>query len=126
MAKKVQTIVTVIDDFDDKPIDEGLAETIDFTWEGTSYTIDLRPTNADKFRKDLEKWVAAATKVAGRRGRPKGSGSAARPATGSGRSKEELANIRKWSASQGRELSPRGRIPSEVLDAYDAAHASTD
>lgn len=124
MAKKVQTIVTVIDDFDDKPIDDGLAETIDFTWEGTSYTIDLRPQNAEKFRKDLEKWVAAATKVAGRRGRPKGSGSTTRPATGSGRSKEELANIRGWLKSNGHEVNDRGRIKADLLALYDEAHQS--
>ncbi|WP_425005748.1 histone-like nucleoid-structuring protein Lsr2 [Mycolicibacterium sp. S3B2] len=125
MARKVETIVHIVDDFDDKPIDDGLAETIDFTWEGTSYTIDLRPTNADKFRKDVEKWVAAATKVTGRRGRPKGSGSGgARPGTGSGRSSEELANIREWAEKNGYEVSPRGRIKSEILDAYDEAHKS--
>lgn len=123
MAKKVQTIITVVDDFDDKEIDDGLADTIDFTWEGTSYTIDLRPTNADKFRKDMEKWLAAATKVTGRRGRPKGTGGSSRPGTGSGRSKEELANIREWLKANGHEVNDRGRIKSDLIDLYDSAHA---
>lgn len=125
MAKKTQTIVTIIDDFDDKVIDDGLADTIDFTWEGAHYTIDLRPTNAEKFRKDMEKWLAAATKVTGRRGRPRGTGSASsRPGTGSGRSKEELANIREWLKANGHEVNERGRIKSELLDLYDEAHRS--
>lgn len=123
MAKQVKTIVTVIDDFDDKAIDDGLADTIDFTWEGTSYTIDLRPTNADKFRKDMEKWLAAATKVTGRRGRPKSSGGGQkRPGTGSNRTPEELANIREWLRKQGHEVSDRGRVRSELIDLYDEAH----
>lgn len=121
MARQVKTIVTVIDDFDGQPIDDGLSDTIDFTWEGTGYTIDLRPTNADKFRKDVEKWLAAATKVTGRRGRPKGS-AATRPGTGSGRGKEELANIREWLTKNGHEVNERGRIKGELLDLYDEAH----
>lgn len=120
MAKKVQTIVTVIDDFDDKPIDDGLADSIDFTWEGTSYTIDLRPANADKFRKDMEKWLAAATKVTGRRGRPKGTGGGGtRPGTGSGYPKETLAKIREWAVDNGHEVSARGRIPQTIIDEWE-------
>lgn len=121
MAKKVQTIVTVVDDFDDQVIDDGLAETIDFTWEGSSYTIDLRPQNAAKFRKDIEKWLAAATKVTGRRGRPKGSGT--RAPSGSGLSKDELAAAREWLRGQGHEVNDRGRVKAELLDLYTAAHA---
>jgi hypothetical protein len=67
----------------------------------------------------MEKWVAAASKVSGRRGRPKGS---SRPHTGSGRSKEELANIREWLKKNDHEVNERGRIKSELLDLYDAAH----
>lgn len=117
MAKKTQTIVTMIDDYDAKPVEEGLAETIEFTWEGDSFTIDLRPENASKFRKDVEKWVAASTKLSARRGRPKGSGS--RPNTGSNRSPEELAAIRHWLRSQGHEVSDRGRIAANLQELFD-------
>ncbi len=123
MAKRTQTIVTVVDDYDDKEIEDGLAQTIDFTWEGSDYTIDLRPTNADKFRKDLEKWVAAATKITGRRGRPRSAGGTRAP-SGSGRSKEELQAVRDWAGKNGHEVSPRGRIAAPILEAYDQAHAS--
>lgn len=126
MAKKTKTIttVTVFDDFDGKEVEEGLAETFEFGYEGSTYVIDLRPTNADKFRKDLEKWVAAASKVTGKRGRPKGSGSvSSRPGTGSGRSSEELANIREWLRKEGHEVSDRGRVKADLVDLYDAAHS---
>lgn len=125
MAKQTQTIVTVVDDFDGKEIDEGLAETFEFTWEGSDYVIDLRPANAEKIRKDMDKWTAAASKVTGRRGRPKSSGSTGtRAPSGSGRSKDELARIREWAQQNGHEVSPRGRIAAPILEAYDQAHAS--
>src|SRR6185503_3939624 len=124
MGKRVVQQVTYIDDFDDQEVDEGLLQTIEFSWEGSAYTIDLRPQNADKFRKDIDKWVAAATKITGKRGRPAraGGGGSTRPGTGSGRSKEELANIREWLVKNNHEVSPSGRIKAELLDIYDEAH----
>lgn len=123
MAKTTEIIkkVTVTDDFDGKVIEDGLAESFDFSFEGTDYTIDLRPANADKFRKDLEKWIAASSKITGKRGRPKSSGT--RAPSGSGRSKEELQTIREWAGKNGHEVSPRGRIAAPILEAYDQAHA---
>ncbi|MCU1694119.1 MAG: Lsr2 family protein [Mycobacterium sp.] len=121
MAKRVQTITTIVDDFDGNAIDENLVETIEFSVQGSSYRMDLRPENAAKFRKDLEKWIAAAPKITGRRGRPKGSG--ARASTGSRLSSEELGAIREWARKQGYEVSDRGRIKAEIQDAYNKAHA---
>ncbi|MBJ8343926.1 Lsr2 family protein [Antrihabitans sp. YC2-6] len=127
MARIVKQVIEVTDDFDGKEIQEGLAEAIEFGFEGTTYRIDLRPENAEKFRKDLSKWVAAAAKVTGTRGRPRKAASTASvsspKASGSGRSKEELANIREWAKKNGHEVSERGRISRSVQDAYDAAHA---
>lgn len=125
MAKTTEIIkkVTVTDDFDGQIVDDGLAETIEFSFEGTDYIIDLRPTNAAKLRKDMEKWLAAGTKITGKRGRPRSTGAGTkRPGTGSGRSKEQLANIREWLKKEGHEVNDRGRIKSELVDLYDAAH----
>ena len=123
MVKQTQVITTIIDDFDGKPVDDGLAETVDFSFDGHDYRIDLRPENAAKLRKDLDKWVSAAAKVTGRRGRADARGSVSRSSTGSGRSSEQLANVREWAVKNGHQVSPRGRIPAAVLDAYDAAHS---
>jgi hypothetical protein len=38
------------------------------------------------------------------------------------RGKDELAEIRAWAKKNGHEVSERGRIKQDVLDAYDAAH----
>ncbi|MEI4745864.1 MAG: Lsr2 family protein [Rhodococcus qingshengii] len=124
MARKVITTTEYYDDFDDKPIQEGMVETIKFGWEGDDYTIDLRPENAVKLRKDVEKWVAAATKEmkAGARGRRRASTGDGRANTGSGRSKEELQAVRDWCAKEGIEVAPRGRIAATVLEKFDEAH----
>ncbi|WP_241473756.1 histone-like nucleoid-structuring protein Lsr2 [Mycolicibacterium neoaurum] len=127
MAKTTEIIrkVTVIDDFDGNEIEDGLAETFEFSFEGSDYILDLRPANATKFRKDLEKWVAASSKVTGKRGRPRGASTASkRPGTGSGRSKEELQAARDWLTKNGHEVAPRGRIKAELLEIFDQAHAS--
>ncbi|QDP08263.1 histone-like nucleoid-structuring protein Lsr2 [Prescottella equi] len=119
MARKVVTLTEFFDDFDGEKIDDGLSETIEFTVQGTSYRMDLRPKNAERFRKDLEKWIAAAVKVGGRASRSKRSGVVP---GGSRRSKEGLAAIRNWAARNGYQVSTRGRIAREVVEAYDAAH----
>jgi hypothetical protein len=36
--------------------------------------------------------------------------------------KEELSAIRAWAANQGHKVSTRGRIPGNVVQAYEAAH----
>ncbi|WOI86005.1 histone-like nucleoid-structuring protein Lsr2 [Rhodococcus qingshengii] len=125
MAKKVVTTTEYYDDFDDKPIQEGLVETIKYSWDGDDYTIDLRPENASKFRKDMEKWVAASAKEAKTtRRRRTSTTTGTRPDTSSGRSKEELAAIRDWWRSQGNEIADRGRVAQHIQEAFDEAHAS--
>lgn len=116
----IQYIVT--DDFDGKQIDDGLAHTVEFSFEGKDYRLDLRPENYDKIKADFEKWLAAAAEVKPTRGSRSG-GTGTRRSTGSGRSKEELANIRAWAKENGHEVSDRGRIAQDIQDAYDAAHA---
>lgn len=122
MAKKVITRTVVTDDFDGKEIDEGFAEEFSFSFDGKDYRIDLRPDNAEKLRKDFSKWIDSASEVSSsRRGRSSSSSSSGR-STKSGRSKEELAAIRAWAKSNNHEVSGRGRIKSEIIEAFDKAH----
>ncbi|MDR3659267.1 MAG: Lsr2 family protein [Mycobacterium sp.] len=113
MAKKVT--VTLVDDFDG----EGAAdETVEFALDGVSYEIDLTAKNATKLRNDLKKWVEAGRRVGGRRrGR-------ATAATGRGRAsidREQSAAIRDWARRNGHNVSSRGRIPAEIIEAFHAA-----
>ena len=109
MAKKVT--VTLVDDFDG----EGAAdETVEFSLDGVSYEIDLSSKNAAKLRNDLKSWVEAGRRVGGRRrGRSAGSGR--------GRAsidREQSAAIREWARRNGHNVSTRGRIPADVIDAF--------
>ena len=112
MARRV--ITTLIDDLDGKKADR----TVEFALDGTSYTIDLSEANAGKLRKALDPFIAAGTRV----GRGSGRGSSRN--AGSGRSagtRDENKAIRDWAASNGYQISERGRIPQTVSDAYRSA-----
>lgn len=104
MAKT--TITQITDDIDGS---DG-AKTVAFAFDGTEYAIDLGTKNRAAFEKALKPYLEKATKTSARRTRSRNS---------SGR---DVAAVRSWAKSQGHELSERGRLPKEVLDAYDAAH----
>src|ERR1700712_3260831 len=113
MAKKVT--ITLVDDFDG----EGAAdETVEFALDGVSYEIDLSSKNATKLRRDLKQWVEAGRRVGGRR---RGRSSAP---SGRGRAsidREQSAAIRDWARRNGHNVSTRGRIPADVIDAFHEA-----
>lgn len=113
MAK--QTTVTLIDDLDGSPADEQ----VEFAVDGRSYEIDLSAANSAKLRDALAPFVSAARRVGGgRRGGGAASSAPARPAA----DREQNQAIREWAQAQGMKISERGRIPSNVLEAYHAAH----
>ena len=110
-----QVITTLIDDLDGKKADR----TVEFSLDGTAYTIDLSEANAGKLRKALDPFITAGTRVG------RGSGRRQSVAVASGRtagSRDENKAIREWAASNGHQISERGRIPQSVSDAYRAAH----
>jgi hypothetical protein len=111
MAKKVT--VTLIDDFDGEAAAD---ETVEFGLDGVAYEIDLSTKNAAKLRNDLKQWVEAGRRVGGRRRGRAGS------ARGRGAiDREQSAAIREWARRNGRNVSTRGRIPAEIIDAFHAA-----
>src|SRR5438132_1587063 len=115
-----QVITTLIDDLDGKKADR----TVEFSLDGTNYTIDLSDANAGKLRKALDPFIAAGTRVG--RGSARGAvrhvrlGSAGRPAG----SRDENKLIRDWAVQNGHQISERGRIPQSVTSAYRAAHGN--
>ncbi len=111
MAKKVT--VTLVDDFDGSATAD---ETVEFGLDGVAYEIDLSTKNANKLRNDLTKWVEAGRRVGGRR--------RGRPASGRRRGaidRDLSAAIGEWARRYGHNVSTRGRIPAEVVDAFHAA-----
>ena len=104
--------VRLVDDLDGDQADE----TVEFAIDGKSYEIDLSGANAGKLRDAVAEFVAAARRVTGRRGRASAAVGAAprRPAI----DREQNQAIREWARKRDMKVSDRGRIPSEVLEAY--------
>jgi len=126
VAQKV--VVTLVDDLDESEADE----TVEFGIDGSSFEIDLSDANAAKLRDSLADYIGHARRTAGRRrstGRGASPAPAAAPAArkGTGRAsvdREQNQAIREWARSKGKNVSERGRIPSEISAAYHEAHAS--
>ena len=109
MATK--TSVVLIDDLDgETPADT----TVRFGLDGKSYEIDLSDNNAAEFRDALSTYVSA--------GRKSGSTSKGRAAVRHTTTDSiDPAAVRAWAKSQGIEVSPRGRIKSDVVEQFRAA-----
>lgn len=110
MAKT--TITT--DDLDGSPD----AETISFSYAGSDYTIDLAKKNKAAFEKALKPYLDAATSTSSRRS----SRSSSTRSSARRRSSVDTSAVRAWAQENGMEVSERGRISREVLEAYHAAH----
>jgi hypothetical protein len=110
MAQKV--IVSLVDDLDGGKAEE----TVVFGLDGKSYEIDLSSGNAQKLRDALIAYVNAARRAgSSRRGRGAAAPtSASRPVV----DREQNQAVREWARKRGMKVSDRGRIPSDVLDAY--------
>ena len=109
MAKRTVVTEILVDDLDGSPGER----TVNFTWDGVDYEIELNKKNAVAFEKALKPYVEAARRSRASRGRR----SAARSS-----GKRDLGAIRDWAAHNGFEVSARGRIASSVIDAYEASN----
>src|SRR5215211_7511753 len=105
MAQQVN--IVLVDDVDGSSADE----TVSFALDGKDYEIDLSKKNAAKLRDAFAPYVGHARKAAGRRrGRSGGAGG------------PSPADIRAWARDNGFNVPDRGRVSSEVREAYVAAH----
>jgi hypothetical protein len=124
LAMAQKTVVSLIDDLDGESEAD---ETVEYGIDGVTYEIDLTKDNAEALREILAPYIAAARRSGGRArsgtgGRGRSSGSSGAVAKTAGRSREALKSIRDWAKSSGWTVSDRGRLPSNVVEAYDAAH----
>jgi hypothetical protein len=112
MAKQIITVLT--DDLDGETADR----TVEFALDGISYSIDLSDMNAGKLRTALEPYMSAGTRL-GRVGGGSVRRSPARPEGPVQRTgRNENKAIREWAAKNGHTIAERGRIPTEVVAAY--------
>jgi hypothetical protein len=112
MAKR--TIEVFHDDLDGS---EG-ASTVKFGLDGKSYEIDLSEAHEKELRKALEKYVSAATQVSAQ-----STSASGRRKYGTGPVRRDTKHIREWLRNvEGVEISDRGRIPTDLMNRYNAAH----
>ncbi|MGC4933072.1 histone-like nucleoid-structuring protein Lsr2 [Gordonia sp. DT30] len=110
---KVQS-VQIIDDVDGNVLDE--YETVRWSIDGKDYEFDTSARHAQQFRTAIAKYVEVSRTVGAARKRT------AKRTIGGARSKEQTQAIRNWAVRNGFEVSSRGRIPANVLEAFEAAH----
>lgn len=97
MAQKAQ--VVLIDDLDGTPANE----TVSFGLDGHHHEIDLSTANAKQLRSELRAYVRQARATA-----PPAPPASPRPA----------ATIRQWAQENGYDVSARGRIRQDIIEAY--------
>ena len=121
MAQK--TIVTLVDDLTGEAAEN--IRTVEFALDGRAYELDLTDENSAKLHDALSQYVNAARKIGGRRR------SATRPDRGSkstsrttGYNRETLKSIREWAKKNGHNVSDRGRLPAEVVRAWETAQTT--
>ena len=116
MAQKV--VVELVDDLDGTASAD--INTVTFSLDGASYEIDLNENNAERLRESLARYLGAARRTGGRIKRPATTtGPATRPAA----DRDQTKAIREWARNNGWALADRGRIPANVVTAFDEAHA---
>lgn len=117
MAKR--QITQFIDDLDGTVLEDGDGTTIRFALEGRSYDIDLSDENATKLRDALAPFIAVAQPVSS-----PAIGDRSRARRGASKS-SDLAAIRAWANDNGFTVSSRGRIPANVVEAYETQQTSS-
>ena len=126
MAQRQVTVF--IDDVTGEEVENG--ETVTFALDGVDYEIDLSEGHADELRKAFAPYVLKGRRTGGRYARGSGgSSSRSRQSSGSGSSPRKNGGrevdtkaVRDWANAHGQKVSARGRIPTNIVEAYQAAH----
>lgn len=125
MAQK--TVVTLVDDLTGEESED--ITTVEFALDGVTYEIDLDDKNSAELRDTLAQYVAAARRTGGRRsggsnGTRRKSGGAGtgtpRATSPGGYDRETSKQIRDWARTEGFEVSDRGRVPNNVVEAWES------
>lgn len=125
MAREVRVVLTC--DIDGAEGEE--VGTVRFGFEGEEYEIELCRKHFDELAASIEPYRAKARR--GQEGGARRSRRAARPVAearprvrAARKGKADVGAIRAWARSNGYTVSDRGRVPRQVLEAYEAASAS--
>ncbi len=112
MARR--TVVELVDDLDGSPA----VQTVRFGYDDRNYEIELSEAHAAELDEFLAPYLEHARQIsdgdrAGRRRRPPQ------------QPREDTQAIRGWAREHGYQVSNRGRLPTDVVAAYQAAHGGT-
>ena len=106
MARK--TVVVLEDDLDGSEA----TDTLNFAFYSAEYEIDLTTEHANELRQVLSRYINAARRISGGRGRQ-----SRKPAPGA-----DARAIRLWALDNGLQVNTRGRIQADIVEKYQAAH----
>jgi hypothetical protein len=110
MSQRVN--VVLIDDLDDSEA----SETVRFGLDGADYEIDLSDDNAAKLREALALYIGHARRTGGRRRAGATTAATSRDSDG-----PSAAEIRAWARENGWDVPERGRVSTEVREAFFAS-----
>lgn len=113
MARKI--VHQLVDDIDGTVLEPGEGETVLFALDGKSYEIDLTADNAAKLRDALAPFISAGRRAGG-------SAASSAPKNRRRTGQTDYGPVREWAKANGYTVSERGRVPANVLAAYEAAH----
>lgn len=117
MARRI--VHQLVDDLDGTLLEVGEGETVLFSLDGSAYEIDLTDENAAALRETFARYIAAARPISRSAGV---SASSAAPRKRRRTGQQDYTAIRAWAKDNGYQVSERGRVPANVLEAYDDAH----
>ena len=107
MATRTQVII--VSDLSGEEASDG--QTIQFSYRGVTYTIDVTTQEAAKFDKAMAVYVEHAAKVGGRRRSGRGRTT---------RDPSQTQAIKAWADREGLDYPHRGRLPQQLIDQYTA------
>ena len=119
MAQRV--VVEMVDDIDGTVA----TQTVPFSLDGVSYEIDLSDENAAGLRDELARFVEASRRTGGRRIRLAVGQSSTDSVPVAQTGRERSQRIRAWANDHGFAVSDRGRIPGDVVAAFEEAERAT-
>lgn len=106
-----RTVVVRVDDLDGSDLGDG-GSTVSLAFQGVEYQLDLSDDNAAQLEAVLQPYLSVARRAGGRRR------GGSQPST----SGKNTSEVRAWAKANGHEVNGRGRLPAEVVAAYNAAN----
>lgn len=112
------TLVEFTDDIDGKPLDINDLNVVSWSWLGVEYEFETSTANLDRVengRLPLATLLAKSRRVGGRKRTP---ARTHRPPTPTVSASSDTKSIRQWAQQNGYTISDRGRLPADIVEAY--------